>query len=55
MTVADFSVAHFLTFPGVLGVNNNLDNYPKLKALKQRVDSLPKIAAWIAKRPETPY
>ncbi|XP_070557322.1 hematopoietic prostaglandin D synthase-like [Ptychodera flava] len=31
-----------------------LDGYPKLKALKSRVEALPKIAEWIKKRPYAP-
>ncbi|XP_078064761.1 hematopoietic prostaglandin D synthase-like isoform X2 [Mustelus asterias] len=31
-----------------------LHNYPKLLALKERVEALPKIAAWIEQRPKTP-
>ncbi|XP_043530344.1 hematopoietic prostaglandin D synthase-like isoform X2 [Chiloscyllium plagiosum] len=31
-----------------------LHNYPKLLALKERVEALPKIAAWIERRPKTP-
>lgn len=30
-----------------------LDKFPKLKALKHRVETRPKIAAWIEKRPKT--
>ncbi|XP_048456433.1 hematopoietic prostaglandin D synthase [Rhincodon typus] len=36
--------------------NLNIDilhNYPKLLALKERVEALPKIAAWIEQRPKT--
>jgi len=29
--------------------------FPKLKALTKKVEALPKIAAWIAKRPATPF
>ncbi|XP_078426691.1 hematopoietic prostaglandin D synthase-like [Cetorhinus maximus] len=31
-----------------------LHSYPKLLALKERVEALPKIAAWIEQRPKTP-
>ena len=53
VTVADLSVAHFLGAPSNMGVDNKLGDYPKLKAHKQRIESLPKIAEWIAKRPKT--
>ena len=29
-----------------------LDKFPKLKALKEKVEGLPQIAAWIAERPK---
>jgi len=32
-----------------------LDKYPKLKALRERVNSVPRVAAWIAERPVTDY
>jgi hypothetical protein len=32
-----------------------LENYPKLKALKEHVLELPAIKEWVAKRPETQY
>ncbi|XP_077999274.1 hematopoietic prostaglandin D synthase-like isoform X1 [Glandiceps talaboti] len=32
-----------------------LDDYPKLEALRQRVMALPKIAAWLEKRPKTEF
>ena len=36
----------------VLSVNV-LEGFPKLTALKQKVGDEPKIAAWLAKRPQT--
>ena len=36
-------------------VNADMDDYPKLKSLGDRVRSEPSIAAWIAKRPETAF
>jgi len=35
------------------GAADALDKFPKLKALKHRVETRPKIAAWIEKRPKT--
>ncbi|XP_051866069.1 hematopoietic prostaglandin D synthase-like [Pristis pectinata] len=35
-------------------LNADLHNYPKLLALKERVEALPQIAAWIEQRPKTP-
>ncbi|XP_077999271.1 hematopoietic prostaglandin D synthase-like [Glandiceps talaboti] len=34
---------------------NILDDYPKLKALRERVMALPKIAAWLEKRPKSDF
>lgn len=55
MTWADIAIAQSLTWPAMAGVTVNYDKIPKLKALKDRVESSPKIAAWIAKRPESPF
>ena len=45
----------FLTMGGLVInlLGANLDDYPKLKDLKARVEAVPQIAAWIAKRPVT--
>jgi glutathione S-transferase len=47
----------FLNFVGWTitfgGVENPLAKFPKLTALHHKVENLPKIAAWIAKRPKT--
>ncbi len=46
----------FLIFAGWGKTSGNealLDKYPKLKALEKRVESVPRVAAWIAKRPVT--
>jgi len=32
-----------------------LASHPKLKALKGRVEALPKVHAWLAKRPKTDF
>lgn len=37
------------------GAGEQIGKYPKLSALLERVKNLPKIAAWLAKRPETPF
>ncbi len=34
--------------------NGNLDAYPNVKALDARVRAIPKVAAWLASRPNTP-
>jgi len=57
LTWADLHLFHLLTsFIPLLDVNKDyLSSYPDLKALTERVGKNPKIAAWIAKRPETPF
>ena len=41
-------------FFSAVGIDVSLDSLPKLAGLIDRVKAEPKIAAWIAKRPETP-
>lgn len=48
-------VGTFIKSHGCIDVTPHLGSYPKLAALLQRVAANPKIAAWIAKRPETPF
>ena len=54
VTIADMS---FLNMGTVILIACNeaslLDKFPKLKALMERVEGLPKIAEWIAARPKT--
>jgi len=38
-----------------LGADSQIDNHPKLKALREKVSNMPKIAEWLAKRPETSF
>lgn len=51
LTWADMSVAFGLTWIKDL----DYGPYPKLKALKERVESNPGISAWIAKRPPSDF
>ena len=52
ITLADLTFQNWLDFPEYqMKVNLDLSKYPKLQAHKKRVESHPKIAAWIAKRP----
>ncbi|XP_072050077.1 S-crystallin SL11-like [Amphiura filiformis] len=54
ITAAD--IALFRTMEWVLNIVTGvtLDSYPKLKSINDKVAKEPKIAAWLAKRPETP-
>jgi len=53
MTWADLGFLNFTSWVVMAGAPDFLDKFPKLKALKERVENQPKIAAWIAKRPKT--
>lgn len=55
LTVADLSVIQILTMPAAVKVDmdKQFEKVPKLKAHKKRVESVPKIAQWIANRPQT--
>jgi len=53
ITWADIGFADLCCWLSSLKVEVQFDNVPKLKALKERVESTPKIAEWIKNRPVT--
>lgn len=55
ITVADVKVIGIFEWLEVFNVEFDISSYPKLKAHKDRVRNEPKIAAWIAKRPESKF
>ena len=55
MTAADIHFTNYIEGPGIVGIKADLTPYPKLKTLKGRVEADPNIAAWIEKRPKTPF
>ena len=56
LTVADVHASCMLDVSVVAADDLALwEKYPKLKGLRDRVFANEKIAAWIKKRPETPY
>ena len=55
MTLADIEVSIGLDWLEIIGLKVNFDDFPKLKAMRERVDAQPAIAAWIAKRPKTDF
>ena len=55
MSLADIKLTSDVTWPPALGIPLDLDKYPKIKALHERVKAHPKIAEWLAKRPETSF
>jgi len=55
LTWADLSFIVLVSWTQMGGATDALAKYPKLKALQERVEKLPKIAAWIAKRPKSEF
>ena len=55
MTWADITILQSLTWPAMLGFPVDWSKYPKLAAHKARMESHPKIADWIKKRPVTEF
>jgi len=55
LTWADIAFINFVQWTAMGGAVNPLAKYPKLAALDERVRKLPKIAAWIEKRPKTEF
>ncbi|KAK2163090.1 hypothetical protein NP493_1485g00055 [Ridgeia piscesae] len=55
ITVADVKIVGIFEWLPVFGINVDFNKYPKLKALNDRVTTEPKIAAWIARRPESKF
>ena len=51
ISLADLKVVRVFEMYKAIDVKVDLKEYPKLKSLKDRVVSEPRIAAWIAKRP----
>jgi len=55
LTWVDLQFLSFAVWITHSGVQNSIDSFPKLSALKKRVESIPKIAEWIEKRPKTEF
>jgi glutathione S-transferase len=55
LTWADLAILIVTDVMGYFGEESQLANYPKLKALRERVSKVPKIAEWLAKRPVTDH
>jgi glutathione S-transferase len=53
LTWADLAFLNVASWIAMAGAESQLANYPKLTALRGRVEKLPKVAEWIAKRPVT--
>jgi len=55
LTWADLTFINTIDWAAMYLSADLLASYPKMKALKERVEKLPKVAAWIAKRPKTDF
>jgi len=55
LTWADLAFIHFLCWVDMAEAGDQVAKYPKLKALRAKVEGLPKIKAWIDKRPKTSF
>jgi len=53
LTWADIAFAHFVGRASMVSKDDFLTKFPKLQALKNRVEDQPKIKEWIKKRPVT--
>ena len=53
MTLADIYVTYYTTFLDLGKVENDWNNFPKLRDLKKRVEEDEPIANWIKNRPVT--
>lgn len=55
LTWADISFLSLSDWLSIMGADSQIDNYPKLGALRQKVSKTPKIAEWLEKRPKTSF
>jgi len=52
LTWADLGLLAMCDWLSLIGADSQIDNHPKLKALRQKVSTMPKLAEWLAKRPK---
>jgi len=55
LTWLDLQYSTFNKWISHSGVENPLVKFPKLAALKERIESIPKVAEWIKERPHTQF
>lgn len=55
VTWADLALLDASDWLSMIGADSQIDNYPKLKALREKLSKSPKIAAWLEKRPKTGF
>ena len=55
VTWADLHFVSVIAWPEAGECNFKLSDYPKLHALRKRVEEMPKLAEWIKRRPQTKW
>jgi len=55
LTWADLGFLSLCDWLSIIGADSQIDNYPKMKALRQKVSTMPKIAEWLTKRPKSNF
>jgi len=55
LTWADLALLNTVGWTAMAGATEPLAKFPKLAALYKKVEAVPKVAAWIAKRPKTDF
>jgi len=55
MTWADLAFLAMTDWLTMTGCVSQIDNYPKLKAVLEKVSKAPKVAEWLEKRPKTSF
>jgi len=55
LTWADISFLSMNDWLSLMGADSQIDNYPKLNVLRQKVSTTPKIAEWLEKRPKSSF
>jgi len=55
VTWADLALLDVSDWLSIMAADSQIDNYPKLKALREKLSKSPKIAEWLGKRPQTGF
>jgi len=55
LTLADLALINLVSWTAMAGATDPLAKFPKLAALQKRAEAVPKVAAWLAKRPKTDF
>lgn len=55
LTWADLQLVNIVSWLALAGAESQAASHPKLKALHDKVNKTPNVAAWLEKRPQTPW